>query len=480
LSALARTCTAFCNPALDVLWRNQDTIVNLLQCMPKDLWEINARGGVNGSKDITDWERAQFYLHRVKSFSMRGFLPSTDFLDTLSLCLLGEYLFPNLAKLEWNPYPSALFPHVRLFLAPQIKDLLLGPIESISDLSILSNLVAKCPSLTQVRIFTDSLPAVEEIPAISMFVRGLKHVEFLNVSWLDGTALSHLAELPSVKSLLFRDCPWQSPLKSSRHATMCPTRGFPALQHLLFLYTTLPCAAELLSLASNCPLADLEISTNAGEPTNSVSRKFYATLAPYCAHPSLRTIDIRGNSNREAQSAPGVDQINLYAVGVEILQPLFSFNNLVDVYLAHPVGFQLDDSAVFAMASAWPRLQCIALVASRYRHMDSRVTLEGVYYAFARHCPNLGELRMTFDGTVVPELLEHGQSRAAQERLTVMDVAFSPIHRPQRVSTFLSKIFPGLKRIETLWIDLFLDEEITDPAVAASHDLWREVAVVLK
>ncbi|KAJ7234477.1 hypothetical protein C8J57DRAFT_1089690, partial [Mycena rebaudengoi] len=338
--------------------------------------------------------------------------------------------------------------------------------------SILSNLVAKCPSLTQVRIFTDSLPAVEEIPAISMFVRGLKHVEFLNVSWQDGTALSHLAELPSVKSLLFRDCPWQSPLKSSRPTTMCPTRGFPALQHLLFLYTTLPCAAELLSLASNCPLADLEISTNAGESTNSVSRKFYATLALHCAHSSLRTIDIRGNSNREGQIAPGVDQINLYAVGVEILQPLFSFSNLVDVYLAHPVGFQLDDSAVFAMASAWPRLQCIALVASRYCHMDSRVTLEGVY-AFARHCPNLGELRMTFDGT-------HGQSRAAQERLTVMDVAFSPIHRPQRVSTFLSKIIPRLKRIETLWIDLFLDEEITDPAVAASHDLWREVAVVLK
>ncbi|KAJ7471647.1 hypothetical protein B0H11DRAFT_1919493 [Mycena galericulata] len=70
LSALARTCTTLCNPALDVLWRSKDTIVNLLRCMPSDLWEINADKDVYGLQDIrlqrpiihADWERAQFYL----------------------------------------------------------------------------------------------------------------------------------------------------------------------------------------------------------------------------------------------------------------------------------------------------------------------------------------------------------------------------------------------------------------------------------
>jgi hypothetical protein len=40
LSALARTSQFFHNPALNVLWRHQDTIVNLLKCMPEDLWDI--------------------------------------------------------------------------------------------------------------------------------------------------------------------------------------------------------------------------------------------------------------------------------------------------------------------------------------------------------------------------------------------------------------------------------------------------------
>lgn len=41
LSVLARTSKAFLNPALNVLWRHQDTIVNLLKCMPADLWDIS-------------------------------------------------------------------------------------------------------------------------------------------------------------------------------------------------------------------------------------------------------------------------------------------------------------------------------------------------------------------------------------------------------------------------------------------------------
>lgn len=40
LSVLARTSKMFLDPALNDLWRHQDTIVNLLNCMPDDLWYI--------------------------------------------------------------------------------------------------------------------------------------------------------------------------------------------------------------------------------------------------------------------------------------------------------------------------------------------------------------------------------------------------------------------------------------------------------
>lgn len=41
LSALARTSKTFLHPALNILWRAQDTIVPLLKCMPVDLWDIS-------------------------------------------------------------------------------------------------------------------------------------------------------------------------------------------------------------------------------------------------------------------------------------------------------------------------------------------------------------------------------------------------------------------------------------------------------
>ncbi|KAJ7471645.1 hypothetical protein B0H11DRAFT_2283036 [Mycena galericulata] len=171
----------------------------------------------------------------------------------------------------------------------------------------------------------------------------------------------------------------------------------------------------------------------------------------------------------------------MYAVGLEVMEPLFSFGNLVHVHLAHPVGFDLDNAGVLAMASAWPHLDTLVLVTSRDRHMDSRVTLEGIYY-LAKHCPNLRALQMVFDATVIPELLDHAQTRVVQERLSFMGVSSSAIRNPRYISTFLSKIFPQLNRIGTLFEDLINSDNrnvVVDPVIDASHDLWKDVEKAL-
>lgn len=38
LCALGRTCRMLQNPALDILWYRQSTLVHLLRCLPPDLW----------------------------------------------------------------------------------------------------------------------------------------------------------------------------------------------------------------------------------------------------------------------------------------------------------------------------------------------------------------------------------------------------------------------------------------------------------
>lgn len=49
LAAMARTCNLFSDAALDVLWRRQDSILNLIRCMPPDLWETGYRPGLTAS-----------------------------------------------------------------------------------------------------------------------------------------------------------------------------------------------------------------------------------------------------------------------------------------------------------------------------------------------------------------------------------------------------------------------------------------------
>ena len=38
LARLARTCKAFQDPALDILWHSQDSLAPLLKCLPRDAW----------------------------------------------------------------------------------------------------------------------------------------------------------------------------------------------------------------------------------------------------------------------------------------------------------------------------------------------------------------------------------------------------------------------------------------------------------
>lgn len=39
----ALTCKTISDPALDVMWETQDSLINLLKTLPSDVWEVNRR-----------------------------------------------------------------------------------------------------------------------------------------------------------------------------------------------------------------------------------------------------------------------------------------------------------------------------------------------------------------------------------------------------------------------------------------------------
>ncbi|KAH7902903.1 hypothetical protein BJ138DRAFT_991489, partial [Hygrophoropsis aurantiaca] len=117
LNALARTCQAFSETALDVLWSDLDCFPRLIQCMPEDLWkrELKREGcflTLCRPISSSDWAVLQKYTRRVR-YVRQG--PNRDFYGTfwgrltlddaflLALCAASAPtpLLPNLKSLKW-------------------------------------------------------------------------------------------------------------------------------------------------------------------------------------------------------------------------------------------------------------------------------------------------------------------------------------------------------------------------------------------
>ncbi|KAJ7495527.1 hypothetical protein FB451DRAFT_1077167 [Mycena latifolia] len=488
LAVLARTSTAiFQSLALDHLWKRQDTILNLLRCMPDDLFDMteeNEDGGIDirllRSVTSTDWERPLFYSRRVKSFTQNymGISSSSETLESLealSFSLPEESIFPNLQRLQWHRFHPESFYHVRLFLTPRIRELSLATISSFSHLSILSNLAIKSPSLRDVALYMHMSPDTA-LSAVSTFVCGLADLRSLNVAQVDQTALAHLAHLPELKSLQLRSpsTPEFPVLSRSSPGPVC----FPALLSLTM--PSVQCTIALFTWSASFTLEKLRIyrAHDAQSPTKIVARKLYAAMAVHCSRLSLTQVDV--DEGGDAPEVPTAEEIETYSVGGDALEPLFSFVNLVHISLEHPVGFDLVDSTILQMARSWPRLEHLMLTARPFHHMRSRVTLEALH-AFAQHCPNLDTLGLTFDATSVPKIGDSEEDFPQQDCLHALHVSLSPITHPEPVAKFLSALFPGLVGIVTFFNDR-LDEHdgeegelLLEVSVVTSHSLWKDV-----
>ncbi|KAF7356912.1 hypothetical protein MVEN_01027000 [Mycena venus] len=433
LACLARTSTIFLDPALNVLWRHQDTIVNILRCMPEDLWVITETRPFDDTPNIielgitlrravaiADWKRFIFYSRRVKSFSI---------VKQNELLTLGEvnstgFPRPNLESCSY----------IHLFLSPHITNLKVR-IEDAPNLSILSTVALKCTRLTDFNLGTPFVSPVAAVPPISRFVCSQRSLKSLVAVGLDRAALFHIAQLPGLRYLwLMSDSiPIPTPIPSYR-----PQPGslhFPALTELVI--ETMELAPALLEFMAKCSLVKFKLVCRAR------SVLYTKTMAKKLGKPPPVL----------------VGEVGMYSSYRSRIR-LVSTSTIVSsrTWLVHGPG---------------ARIQALLLPPGPSYRMCPRVTLEGVY-AFAKYCPYLRVLDMTFDASIVPEI--NRTTRTTQRCLSRLNAGYSHITKPRPVAKFLSTIFPLLKTISTLHE---AKGSITDPQVVASHKGWKKVEEAL-
>ncbi|KII86337.1 hypothetical protein PLICRDRAFT_286234 [Plicaturopsis crispa FD-325 SS-3] len=165
LACLARTCRAFSELALDLIWEKQLGVQNLIKCMPPDLWEEEELD--SGEMRLTlrrqiqpsDWQSCRRYRDRIKNMSLswiresaiRNYDLSTKryffaISPELSLAIRvsspEEGIFPNLETVytPWTERAQFLSPaprlrnlHIKMFSdgvpsAPGLKAMLSLPL----------------------------------------------------------------------------------------------------------------------------------------------------------------------------------------------------------------------------------------------------------------------------------------------------------------------------------------------------------------
>ncbi|KAJ7239891.1 hypothetical protein C8J57DRAFT_1727260 [Mycena rebaudengoi] len=449
LAALARTCKTFRDPALDLLWSHQsNTMMNLLSCMPDDLWHSPIPTDVkllNFSRPITatDWERPLTYMRRVKTFAYNmQTMPSPQLLEALSLCFPGEHFFPNLQKLYWSTPKSPHSPYIRSFLSPMITRTILG----ITDATIY------CPVLQ----------------SVSRFVLQLAAIESLSIRDLDQAAFEYLAQLRTLKSLEIGH-----PASFDPSCKICEGDVFLSLRQLKFNSIAPEVIARFLRPFCNSPLVSLAVNV---EPTSLAAPGLYSSIAENCPRATLRDLCVGSTElvvSTNRQTKPQV-------IRDDMIRPLLGLAALTSLYLTSRDGFDLDDSTLSDMAAAWPHIERLDLmVFSKYEGFTPRATLHSLY-AFARHCPRLRTLRVMFDATVLPST---DDAEIAQGALTCLSLGRSSISAPVAdVAAFLCGLFPTLRELHTgyhLWeSEGDVDDDLLDDRVIY-HRRWKQVERLL-
>ncbi|KAI6107506.1 hypothetical protein EDD16DRAFT_1838502 [Pisolithus croceorrhizus] len=160
ISRLARTCKAICEPALDVLWRELDSLLPLIALFPNNLLKRTRRPGLglaSHSSHPEDWDRLLEYGKRVRriTYSETSSAISPAVFVTISDHSPVSYILPNLQQLVWKVESTAALEASTLFMNPELQSLVLEIGHKVPKLDAY---LSKVCSLTQLTAFSFTSP----------------------------------------------------------------------------------------------------------------------------------------------------------------------------------------------------------------------------------------------------------------------------------------------------------------------------------
>ncbi|OJA19389.1 hypothetical protein AZE42_12927 [Rhizopogon vesiculosus] len=338
LPALASTCRAFEHPALDVLWRDLQSMEPFVRCLPGNLIGID-RGHLALRKplDANMWDTLYKYTNRVYSIRQSG---NSDFIACISPLMLPcpvipTSLFPHLRKLTWHAEGTqnaaellrmALVPSM-LFLDIRISS------PSFAFLSVLSSIGTLCPHLQDMTVEASSA-ARDLIRKASPFIAvpffQLNNLHKLSIWDLGNQAIEHLMQLQNLQELSLD-------LRASSALGTRPRTQFPGFHGLKFLRLTV----DKLEQASDF-LSSLQVVRSKGIDVHLMS-----------------------HTPRESGST-GLSQFfdilqEKIPTKLDDFTPLHAYRNLTTLSICRRMCISTSDEELCQLVRAWPKLEALSI-----------------------------------------------------------------------------------------------------------------------
>ncbi|KAF8549980.1 hypothetical protein OG21DRAFT_1447173 [Imleria badia] len=374
LPALARTCRAFKEPALDVLWKWLFDPSPLARCLPEASHhsEIStpqrSRKRYSFSRSLTqvEWAILRSYSRRIRTMYDGSRTLDWESVKAFVNPPTTEPLFPNLRYLYCNcatpimhllhmPFPSLILLHVESVPEENLH-VFQGSVESFSKFS---------PNISRLTVKL-SQPDITFSKSFSNYICRWRNLETVNCPEvaLDVGALVHLSRMPTLTKVTFmlsdtlpnQVIPSDSSLFSSNlHALTLYSKFLDQISRLLSR-TRLPAITDFGANIGSCPSKQDLSFFLAGVQTSGIDHTvemFRLTQSVYL-----------GIAHRDV-------------LDLEDLRPCMMFSNLRHITISIEWKVGLTDGNLLALASAWPHLEYLEMN-SRWGWQTPGITPDGL------------------------------------------------------------------------------------------------------
>ncbi|KAG2343855.1 hypothetical protein BDR05DRAFT_1059388 [Suillus weaverae] len=490
LPALASTSRIFERPALDVLWRNLQSMEPLVKCLPSDLFGIElGRMVLLKPLDARIWGILCKYTSRVHSITQSDRSAVIEPLGSLMLSCPSTpaSLFPNLRKLEWHTdgtHCAAEF--LRMAFVPTLLSLDMQ-ISSPSTifLSVLSSLGTLCPDLQIMNILFPSAThdnlfpsATRDIlfpsathdllrktsPFVAQSISQLHRLQGLFVWDLGNQGNEHLMQLPALRTL------WLDLKTSSAWGRRSPLQlpGFRDLDSLILLIDNLEHASHFLSSLQVIESENIGIRSTAAHPSTRSSTtlsQFFAILGETCDHNNLISFSLLESTK--------------VSTNLDIFKPLYTCHNLTRLLVEHSWNISMADEDLCQLVRGWPKLQVLNI--SRFVAINETAipTFHGLISLLGL-CPALTSITLVIDTTELDGIdLKTPGGGICNNHLEKLVLTNSPMESPLNVALILSGLFPNLLKVDLGCWDSAPKNLLPPKQSATQLEQWQAVNLFL-